>query len=331
MRFTTLDSWRGICAITVALFHFPLEGALQSAPIIRNGWLFVDFFFVLSGFVLATVYEGRIANIPDTIEFVIRRFGRLWPLHVVMLGAFIAVAIFQQDFSGERHSIDAIFTNIALIHGLGMHSDITWNGPSWSISIEFALYVIFAFILLSFRNKNYYLAPIILGFSTLMYIGHGRIDYTYDFGIFRGLFGFFTGCLISRIKPRKFGTALEFIAVAFVIAFVSSGKFQIVAPIIFGTAIYVFSRSDGIISNALNIRPLVAVGKWSYSIYMVHAAVIAAMVMLKIDKYPFSPIVFIAITIALSSVTYRVIEGPGQRAFALLAKSARLRASNAPT
>lgn len=331
MRFTTLDSWRGICAITVALFHFPLEGALETVPIIRNGWLFVDFFFVLSGFVLANVYEGRIANVPDTVEFVIRRFGRLWPLHVVMLGTFIAVAIFQKDFAGERHSINAIFTNIALIHGLGMHSDITWNGPSWSISVEFALYIIFAFLVLYFQKTNPYTLPIALGFTALMYIGNGKIDYTYDFGIFRGMFGFFTGCLISRIKPRKFGTSIEFSIVILVIAFVSSGQFQIIAPLMFGTAIYIFSRSDGIISNALNTRPLIAVGKWSYSIYMIHAAVISAMVMLKMEKHPFAPILFIAITIALSSVTYRLIEGPGQRFFALLAKSARLRISNAST
>jgi peptidoglycan/LPS O-acetylase OafA/YrhL len=56
-RYVVLDSWRGICAILVALFHIPLQWHFQGASFVRGSWLFVDFFFVLSGFALAAAFR----------------------------------------------------------------------------------------------------------------------------------------------------------------------------------------------------------------------------------------------------------------------------------
>jgi peptidoglycan/LPS O-acetylase OafA/YrhL len=61
-RFIALDSWRGIAACLVALFHLEayshlVYSHLNAAPFLRNSWLFVDFFFVLSGFVIAANYQ----------------------------------------------------------------------------------------------------------------------------------------------------------------------------------------------------------------------------------------------------------------------------------
>ena len=56
-RFYALDSWRGIAAVMVALFHMPIAWSLYDVGIVRHAWLFVDFFFVLSGFVIAFTYE----------------------------------------------------------------------------------------------------------------------------------------------------------------------------------------------------------------------------------------------------------------------------------
>ncbi len=56
----------------------------------QNAWLFVDFFFVLSGFVIAYAYLDSLGTPRATRIFVIRRIGRVWPLHVVLLGVFVA-------------------------------------------------------------------------------------------------------------------------------------------------------------------------------------------------------------------------------------------------
>lgn len=58
-RFLVLDSWRGICALLVALFHFPTSSIISQSAFVGGSYLFVDFFFVLSGFVIASSYDGR--------------------------------------------------------------------------------------------------------------------------------------------------------------------------------------------------------------------------------------------------------------------------------
>ena len=78
-RFEALDAWRGICAVIVVVFHFVamVPSSLERSLFIRNGYLFVDFFFVLSGFVLCHSYRGQIASLGDIKRFAIRRFGRV--------------------------------------------------------------------------------------------------------------------------------------------------------------------------------------------------------------------------------------------------------------
>jgi peptidoglycan/LPS O-acetylase OafA/YrhL len=91
VRFEVLDSWRGICALLVTLFHFPAAGWLATNGFIRGSYLFVDFFFVLSGFVIAHAYGERLGDGTSFRKFMVTRFGRLFPLHAFMLLAFRGV------------------------------------------------------------------------------------------------------------------------------------------------------------------------------------------------------------------------------------------------
>src|SRR5665647_1694184 len=91
MHFRVLDSWRGIAALLVALFHLNLYSAIYSLDFVRNAWLLVDFFFVLSGFVITHSYGNRLGTLDDLSMFAFRRFCRLWPLHAVVLLAFVVV------------------------------------------------------------------------------------------------------------------------------------------------------------------------------------------------------------------------------------------------
>ena len=87
-RFQALDSWRGVCALLVAATHFHIDSHVYTNAFLRHAGLFVDFFFVLSGFVITHAYGRKLASPDNVREFVIRRFGRLWPLHAVMLLLF---------------------------------------------------------------------------------------------------------------------------------------------------------------------------------------------------------------------------------------------------
>ena len=90
-RFEALDSWRGICACLVAVFHFHAYGFLYTSPFLRNFYLFVDFFFVLSGFVIAWNYADKLTSVQALKGFMILRAGRLYPLHLVTLAALLLV------------------------------------------------------------------------------------------------------------------------------------------------------------------------------------------------------------------------------------------------
>lgn len=329
-RYTTLDSLRGVCALVVALFHYPVDDYwIRQLPLVEHGYLFVDFFFVLSGFVIASVYDGKLDGKRGV--FILRRFGRLWPLHVATLAVFVLAAIGKREVGAdERHSIDAIFTNLFMVQGLGMHSDLTWNGPSWSISVEWALYLVFAALSFIAWRVRVYIALVAIGTTFLIFVApHGQAS-TFDFGIFRGLAGFFSGALVARIKTKgRFNTLAEALVSVLVAVFVTIGQLAFLAPTIFALAVYVFSRSDGSISRWLHAKPLQYLGEWSYSIYLVHSIVIAAMLALNMFDPWSAPIVFLAATIACSSLSYRFIERPGRDYFNRLAASPKAPAAAA--
>src|SRR6266704_3238416 len=93
VRFVALDSLRGICAIFVAIYHFSAVSFLSSIPIIKNGFLFVDFFFVLSGFVIAASYGERLKAQFPISKFMFLRLGRLYPLHIFVLFLYLIIAL----------------------------------------------------------------------------------------------------------------------------------------------------------------------------------------------------------------------------------------------
>src|SRR5260221_5624445 len=84
-RLVVLDAQRGLCALFVALLHARGTSHISAFPFIQGSWLFVDFFFVLSGFVIAFVYLDRIHGTSSFVAFVMRRFWRLWPFHAFVL------------------------------------------------------------------------------------------------------------------------------------------------------------------------------------------------------------------------------------------------------
>src|SRR6266576_119115 len=97
-RFVVLDSWRGIAACLVALFHLEayshlVYSHLHGVPFLGNSWLFVDFFFVLSGFVIAANYQQRLLDGFGVGRFLLLRLGRLYPLHFAVLAGGVGLKL----------------------------------------------------------------------------------------------------------------------------------------------------------------------------------------------------------------------------------------------
>ena len=94
--FTRLESLRGLAAIMVVLYHSPFRFAESSAPIVTNSYLFVDLFFVLSGFVMAYAYGDKIRGGMGFGEYVALRLGRLYPLHLFTLMLWVPYVLVNQ-------------------------------------------------------------------------------------------------------------------------------------------------------------------------------------------------------------------------------------------
>ena len=94
--FLPLESLRGFAAVSVALFHFNVGSSFNNS-FTNNAGIMVDFFFVLSGFVIALSYMEKIKNCNDLVSFQKKRFWRLYPLHMVMLLIFVLLE-FIKDF-----------------------------------------------------------------------------------------------------------------------------------------------------------------------------------------------------------------------------------------
>lgn len=292
-RFRALDSWRGVAAVLVALYHCAFLGALNGNSFVRGGYLFVDFFFVLSGFVIAHAYGARLRDPSAAVGFVIRRFGRLWPLHVVMLCAFAAaeglnMALHAQGGDAEAfrlsvndNSVYSFLTNLAMLNAVGLHRSITWNGASWSIGAEFYTYLVFCCVIAFARSFALRVCATLAAAGALTIIAFSThqplMDATYDLGAARCLYGFFVGVLLEaafsreRPGPLPFATALEAGALALAVAFTAlcgQGPLGVAAPLAFAPLVFVYAHECGAISRLLRARPVAALGAWSYSIYM---------------------------------------------------------------
>ncbi len=295
-RFEVLDSWRGICALLVSLLHMQVLSDFGTLPFFKNSFLFVDFFFVLSGFVIAANYEERLATGFGLGRFMLLRFGRLYPLYFVMLLAFVGFELLQvalpafgamgssAPFSPPRQSIDTIVSSIFLLQTFHIYDFLTWNTPGWSIATEFWTYLVFGLVIVYFPRIRsvLFLVAIFAGSFFLLFASPHGMNTTYDFGMIRCVVGFSTGVLshwiwrkyLAKIQIDKLiASFIEFAILGITIAFISYlglSSSALLAPLVFAAAVLVFAKEAGILSQVLHHKFFQLLGTLSYSIYMVH-------------------------------------------------------------
>jgi peptidoglycan/LPS O-acetylase OafA/YrhL len=301
-RFEALDSWRGICALAVAIFHysFVMKTEIIQNAILSNSYLFVDFFFVLSGFVVCHAYRGRLDSPRKVGGFILRRFGRLWPLHAALLFVLMLIvtvinlygrhpdSLTITDATGN-YSLLALALNAALLTAMGLYGN-AWNSPAWSIGAELYTYLLFAAVVV-FAGKRLLGASLALTLGAslvLLAFAPALMNSTADFGFVRCIGGFFAGVVTYHVHEATRERKLPLPSVAEVAVVALAGLFMLVAgdgpdevhalsllaPVVFGAAILVFARERGALSKVLQVRPLRALGRWSYSIYMVHMPIL---------------------------------------------------------
>lgn len=304
-RFAVLDAFRGICASIVVLHHYaPRSGSIGSANLVEHGFFFVDFFFVLSGFVIFHNYRDRIASSLDVVLFVWRRFSRLWPLHALVLLALVGAEIARwgvgsifgavaPPFSGHYNLADFPI-QLLFLEGININRVPTWNEPSWSISAEFQVGICFALCALICRRTkrtgvsmfSLSVGVVIVGTLVILLLSKPYMNAAREFGTVRCLVDFCSGIIAYQCSVRLKGklaalnrtlaTILELMAAVGVFWFVSSignEPQSCFAPAIFGMAVLLLSAERGLLSALCQFRWLQLLGAWSYSIYMLQAPV----------------------------------------------------------
>ncbi len=289
-HFGVLDSWRGICALLVAVMHLSqqfLYLPISEAHVISHFYLFVDFFFVLSGFVIAHAYQDRLASGQALSQYAICRIGRLWPLHVAMFIVLFFLEVLKALLSADPRSpafgpgwssIESV-QNFFLLHTFGTIAQPNINGPSWLIAAELWTNLIFGVVVLNAPRRLYWVLAIIgaLSAATLALLTQGRyLEVTTDFGLFRCLYGFVAGVFVYRLWRSRAASSFarwEIPAILLACGFLAVAGWRpitLLAPLVFGILIYIFAHEGGVISHILQRSPLRYLGRWSFSIYLVH-------------------------------------------------------------
>lgn len=342
MRITKLDGLRGIFSLGVLSFHYPfyyLPESVFNFFVFRESYTLVDFFFVLSGFVISLNYN-TIDSKENLWSYLKKRFIRIYPLlfysTVLFLVFEIAGNLLFPNLINTHQSLQISFIEtidtILLMNSTPIfsYSEMGMNYPSWSISSEMISYFIFGIVCFKFKKKKRVFAfVIIILLSFLFFVWKKHFFFFGNYGFIRGLLSFCFGFLVWILSQKKFklNNNLEFvIPIVLLILFFQlnsyEGEFKqmvglFTIPLFFSFSILTLIKTDGFLSRILENKSLQFLGKVSYSIYLNHALLIiivprAIFRILKIPQNDISELLVfigtIVIVIFYSNFTYKYVE-----------------------
>ncbi|SRR5579871_61874 len=304
-KLQSLTPLRGIAAVWVICFHYAVVYfAFSPEPfssVFSKGYLAVDMFFMLSGFVLSHVYWrtfGAYAadRAGDYWTFIGARVARLYPLHIFNLCQFLiatlAFGIYHYYSVGKFNSIPihgarsltALVANLAMLQGLEA-GKLSWNYPAWSISIEFLAYFLFPLVLpwiaRADGRRKALMGGLSLSFLGLFaYLANGDFNqWDGPITLMRCLPEFILGALLyagfqESLWPDWFKKD-HAVAAIFCgeLALLHFGLPDLIVVAGFPAVILSAVMNSGRIAPLLNVAPLVWLGDISYSLYLAHGFV----------------------------------------------------------
>lgn len=326
VRLARLDGLRGLAAAGVAFTYHArdlfLPGALDTGIAALDwfhayGWLFVDLFFLLSGYIFAHVYlgRGRPFTAADVAEFGVARFARLYPLHLLLL---LATAVL---FWGKPENTPLAFLgHLLMLQAFVPPVAQTFVGPSWSLSIEAVCYVLFAYAAAAGPRQLRQVtgAAIALGLVLLLLKASPEGPYARD-NLPRGLLGFFLGQALWHGRER-----LARVPCAALLAVMAAGIAMppewLGAVVPYAVLVFPATLVLGLRLAVLESAPLVWLGDRSYALYLIHLPLLQLAVKLWGPVPGTAPALaagfglFIGATLLLSDLALRLVEYPARTA-----------------
>ena len=313
-----LTPLRGIAALLTVIFHVDIvlsifKGKLldqNDSQLISRMYLMVDFFFVLSGFIMCHVYAkyfDTTVNRHNFRKFAIARFARVYPLHIfsLFLTSFFLYILYQWGVKvtpliDAEHSVYSVVTNLLLLHSMNFHEWFTFTHASWSISVEWWMYMVFPFLVAPFMKLSkpgrlliaglcvagylvigYVFVPLVTVPDSLSFLRPNgtppfRLDVSYQFGFFRCLFGFVIGMMVYLSWKDNWGKKLfssgytVLILLAGLFTCMHFGVLDVFTVLFFPFILLAAAYGNRNMNSLLGTKPLQKLGDWSFSIYLIH-------------------------------------------------------------
>ncbi|MDP1630761.1 MAG: acyltransferase [Caulobacter sp.] len=349
-----LTALRFFAAMWVVLFHYwPKLDTAFTPALVGKGYLGVELFFVLSGFILCHVYltafgEGRFRY----GDFLWNRLARVYPLHLATLAGMIALGVGAGlagiAIDSEILRWDALPANLLLVQAWGFAPAAAFNHPSWSISAEWFAYLsfpAFAVIAWRMRARPWVLAGLTLAAMAVLYpafealAGRSLTQATIAWGALRIVPCFALGCAMHSLwrsgavrSVRSAALGALFSGAGVIIA-AAAGAPDVVTVIGFGGLILGLAGLAQHGSSFATQPGFVYLGEISYSTYMIcvpwkiiFVNAMAKLLNLADEKLPWPLwIVFLLSVIPLSAASYHLVEKPARSRMKLMADGWRSR------
>ncbi len=304
------DGLRCFSVLWVLVAHLHINAPFPISFIMGRGWVGVDIFFVLSGFLITTLLlrEQDKTGTVNIRHFFIRRTLRIWPAYYLTIFFYLLIGFinFKLNSNYADTNIESVLNRLVILMPFLTNIDVSLTGfengvflHSWSLALEeqFYLFWPFVFVLLGKQRSLYFAIGIIL----LCLFWRSYLAFTYEQGVpvmIRTFYGFDTrvdtimmGCLLallmqkhafvdiaSRITkhPAFFPIfCLSFIFIIYKIPrwsgyFGNSIGYTLLSFLIMCLISFLIFNSDGKISTTLSQKLFVYIGKISFGIYLYH-------------------------------------------------------------
>ena len=349
-----LTGARVIPVLLILLFHYHEWYGYTGTPwydtVVSKGYIWVEFFFALSGFILFYVYGPRLGERFSATAiggFLAARVSRIYPLQLVTLLAVVVMEgdrrILQTHLIGVSfwkvptfpgRTWDTFVSNLFMIQAWNIHDVMSWNPAAWFVSVEFFLYLVCPALMVlagarfGWRTKAIGAASIVLLVALVRTSGSG-LDITNHNGIFRGLADFGIGLSLGALfvaRPKKdaggkpLPAGVHTLAQIGTLAVVAAGlclsgpartpRDLMVAGPIFGL-VFLLAFDRGRVAQALHAPWLMKLGEWSFAIYMVHYTMLGLLPLAKLQATPWLDcMVGIGGSIVAGGLAWRFIERP---------------------
>lgn len=336
-----------LSAIVVAVHLAPFAVGLVPAPapvwnaVWHGGYVALDVFFVLSGYVVTTGYGRRFARWPGRAtygRFLLARLSRFYPVHLAVLAALAAAAVVGPALGLTVHHTgnlgSDLLRNLLLLQGWGGARGLTWNGPAWSLSAELLCYLAFPLLAPACAAVRRpaalvacFTAACAVPLVAYTFLGFDDAAITYQAGIFRAIGGFVAGAALCRLGqsgsrlPALAGRCTGVIVAATLLAVAvlsATGRPALLAFPLAALLVPALAQQRGRIDRVLSTRPLLWSGEVSVALYLTHVPwILAASTVITPARFPgawgwLGIALYVAGALLIAAATYALVEKPGQ-------------------